>query len=299
MPTKNGNMNGGIGTIVVLLIRRGFKLLRGMDSIAATNTASAPMPTELATNSATNAKAILLKLALQIKQNVELGLSRQRVYAHLLHRLANRVVYVSLSSSDSTRQIDSMHNPQLAARQRREQILTRIIANVVACPSHHPSPPTANVQLPQLREAASLDRLEQNHEALRLDVVARDVQVLQLHHGVEQDGVADEANALVAHLDAYCSPATHNRTVQHQMLDRVHRVLAEVAEQRRHSLVADAVASKTQVLQMRRVGVVDGRCEEENTLVVDLVVLQVQDLQRRHLPVRPRSAWRASSDRAT
>ena len=115
------------------------------------------MPTELATNSATTAKAILLKLALQIKQNVELGLSRQRVYAHLLYRLANRVVYVSLSSSDSTRQIDSMHNPQLAARQRREQILARIIANVVACPSHHPSPPTANVQLPQLREAASLD----------------------------------------------------------------------------------------------------------------------------------------------
>lgn len=37
---------------------------------------------------------------------------------------------------------------------------------------------------------------------------------------------------------------------------------------------------------MRRVGVVDGAREEENTLVVDLVVLQVQDLQRRHLPVR-------------
>lgn len=148
------------------------------------------------------------------------------------------------------------------------------------------SPPTANVQLPQLQEAASLDRLEQNHETLRLDVVARDVQVLQLHHGVEQDGVADEANTIVAHLDAYCSPATHNRTVQHQMLDRVHRVLAEVAEQRRHSLVADAVASKTQVLQLRRIGVVDGAREEQNTLVVDLVILQVQDLQRRHLPVR-------------
>ena len=138
---------------------------------------------------------------------------------------------------------------------------------------HLHRPRTAHIQFAQLGEATALNRLQDDHEALGLDVVAREVEVLQLRERVEQHRVADEANALVLHLDAYASLHMPARTVQHQVLDGVHGVLAEVAQQRRHALVADAVAAQPQLLQLRRGVIGDGTCQEQHRLLVDLVVL--------------------------
>lgn len=69
-----------------------------------------------------------------------------------------------------------------------------------------PSKRTAHIQFAQLGKPTTFDGLQNDHKALGLDVIARKVEVLQLRQRVEQHRIADEANALVLHLDAYGEP---------------------------------------------------------------------------------------------